>query len=225
MERHTCAWRRRQCDHPSAEETITNRSIRVLRGPWRARPPAARTAAAIVAAACLVPLAAGCGSPSSTRPGGSSNAGGSQTSQLLAFAHCMRSHGVPNFPDPSSADKFPGWQQLGVSSSQYQAALNACKHLLPNGGSAPSQAELQQQKTALLPFAQCMRTHGVSDWPDPSIYTNTDGDTAVAFIFIGTSLDGSGFDAPQVQAKINTCQHLLPASDGGPPFRIVRSHG
>jgi hypothetical protein len=78
------------------------------------------------------------GNPSSIGAGRSSNAGGSQTSQLLAFARCMRSHGVPNFPDLNSSDKFPGAQQLGVSSSQYQAAMNACQHLLPNGGNAPN---------------------------------------------------------------------------------------
>jgi hypothetical protein len=203
-----------------------NHSIRVMRRP---RPRAARTAAAIIATAGLALLAAACSSsPSSTGSsngsGGSSNAGGSQT-QLIAFAHCMRSNGVPSFPDPNNSVKFPGAQQLGVSGSQYQAAMNACKHLLPKGGSAPSQAELQQERTALLPFAQCMRSHGVPDWPDPTIYTNPDGDTAVVFNFIGTGLDGNGFDSPQVQAKINICQHLLPPSHGGPPFLIVRSHG
>jgi hypothetical protein len=205
---------------------MMNHSIHVMRRPRRARPPAARTAAAIIATAAIALLAAACsGSPSSTGPGGSPDAGGSQTSQLLAFARCMRSQGVPDFPDPSSASKFPGAQQLGVSSSQYQAAMNACQHLLPNGGSAPNQTELQQERTALLPFAQCMRSHGASDWPDPSVYTNPDGDTAVVFNFIGTGLDGDGFNSLQVQAKISACQHLLPSSDGGPPFRIVRSHG
>jgi hypothetical protein len=200
-----------------------NHSVRVTRRP---RPPITRTAATVIATAALALLAAACGgSPSSTGSGSSPDAGGSQTSQLLAFARCMRSQGVPDFLDPSSADKFPGAQQLGVSSSQYQAAMNACQHLLPNRGSGPDQAELQQERTALLPFGQCMRSHGVSDWPDPSVYTNSDGDTAVAFNFIGTGLDGNGFNSPQVQAKISACQRLLPPSDGGPPFRIVRSHG
>jgi hypothetical protein len=202
---------------------MMNHSIRVMR--W-ARPPAARTAAAIIATAGLALLAVACsGSPSSTGSstgsGGSSNAGGSQTSQLLAFAQCVRSHGVPNFPDPTDSNKFPGAQQLGVSSSRYKAAMNACQHLLPNGGTAPGQAQLQQERTAMLPFAQCMRSHGVPDWPDPTVYTNSDGDTAVVFNFIGTSLNGNGIHAPQVQAKINSCQHLLPPSNGGPPYRIV----
>jgi hypothetical protein len=202
---------------------MMNHSIHVMRRPW-AWPRTARTAAAIIATAAIALLAAACsGSPSSTGPGGSLDAGGSQTSQLLAFARCMRSQGVPDFPDPSSASKFPGAQQLGVSSSQYQAAMNACQHLLPNGGSAPNQTELQQEENAELPFSRCMRSHGISDWPDPSIYTNTDGETAVVFNFLDTSLDGDGFDSPQVQAASNACQHLLPPSIG-PAYGIVRSH-
>lgn len=63
--------------------------------------------------------------------------------------------------------------------------MTACKHLLPNGGDAPNQTELQQEEAALLPFAKCMQSHGVSHWPDPSTYTNPDGETAVVFHFIG----------------------------------------
>ena len=98
-------------------------------------PPAARTAAAIIATALALLAAACSGSSSSTGPGGSSNAGGSASSALLAFSQCMRSNRVPNFPDPQATGgtKFPDAQQLGVSSSQYQAAENNCQHLLPAG--------------------------------------------------------------------------------------------
>jgi hypothetical protein len=202
------------------------KSHRIIRRSRRAWPPTARIAAAIILTAALALLAAACnGSPSSAGLGRSSKAGGSQISQLLAFARCMRSHGVPDFPDPSSASKFPGAQQLGVGSARYRSAVNACQHLLPNAGNGPNQAELEQERTALLPFARCMRSDGVSDWPDPSVFTNSDGETAVVFNFIGTGLDGNGFNSPQVQAEVNACQHLLPPSHGGPPFQIVRSHG
>jgi hypothetical protein len=171
---------------------------------------------------------AGSSSPSRTS-GGSSNAGRSQSSQLLAFAACMRSHKVPNFPDPTSDSKFPGAQQLGVSSPQFQAAMNACKHLLPNGGNAPNQTELQRQRTALLPFARCMRHHGVPDWPDPSIHTagaaGPNGPKVVVFYLVGTSLDGNGINSSQVHAGEQQCNHLLPPSNGGPPYGIMRSHG
>ena len=50
-------------------------------------------------------------------------------SKLLQFARCMRSHGVPDFPDPDSVG-------LRVAPSvthlpQYQTAYQACKSLLP----------------------------------------------------------------------------------------------
>jgi hypothetical protein len=75
-------------------------------------------------------------SRSSTAPGGSTNAGGSANPRLLAFSRCMRSKGVPNFPDlePGAGNaKFRGAQQLGVGSSQLSAAENGCQHLLPAG--------------------------------------------------------------------------------------------
>ena len=76
----------------------------------------------------LALLAAACGgSPSSTGPGGSSNAGGPASSQAasskaVAFSHCMRSHGVPAFPDPTRRGGVPKVtpQQVGVSNSQFQ---------------------------------------------------------------------------------------------------------
>jgi hypothetical protein len=79
----------------------------VMHRPRRARPATARTAAAIVATAVLAVLAAACsGSPSS--PGGSPDAGGAANSpSAVGYSHCMRSHGVPNFPDPDSSGTLP----------------------------------------------------------------------------------------------------------------------
>jgi hypothetical protein len=108
----------------------------------------ARTLCACTAIAVTVLLTACGGSPSSTSSGGSSQAGGSVNSQLLAFSRCMRSNGLPSFPDPLPGQvtaKFPSAQDLGVSTSLYQTAQNACQHLLPNGGSAPNQTEVQQE--------------------------------------------------------------------------------
>jgi len=119
-----------------------NHSTSVRRRPrrtWRAGPRPARTAAAIVAMAVLALLAAACGgSPPSTGSGGSPAAGGSATSpSALAYSACMRSQGVPNYPDPDSSGQLPKTdaQLLGVSTSRYQAAQQACRHLLPTGGS------------------------------------------------------------------------------------------
>jgi len=87
----------------------------------------------------------------------------------VAFAHCMRSSGVSKYPDPSSSGQLvkESLQQLAVTSSQFQSAQSACRHLLPNGGRPPSQAEQLQVKALGLKFAECVRAHGVPHFPDP----------------------------------------------------------
>jgi hypothetical protein len=162
-----------------------NDSTRVTRRPRRAWPPAARTAVAIIAAAALALLTVACsgGSPSSAGSGGSPSAGGSSSSpSAVAYSACMRSHGVPTFPDPGSGGAIPKGdaQDFGVSSSQLQAAQSACQPLYPNNGGSLSaslrqceetgdcpQAMVQQVMTQLRKFSQCMRSHGVPKWPDP----------------------------------------------------------
>jgi hypothetical protein len=179
---------------------------RVRCRPWRKRAATARTAAAIIVTASLVLLAAACGgSPSSagssTRSGGASTAGGTTSSQLLAFARCVRSHGVANYPDPNSSGKLPTAtpQQLGVSSSQYQTAENACQHLLPNGDGGPTQAQVQQQRNSLLPYARCMRAHGVPNFPDPDSRGHLD-------VGAGTNVP---VNTPQFQRAFGACKHTL----------------
>jgi hypothetical protein len=58
------------------------------------------------------------------------------------------------------------WFPLGVTTATFQSAQNSCRHLLPNGGNGPDQAELQQVAAQGLRFARCMRTHGIA-LPDP----------------------------------------------------------
>ena len=150
--------------------------------PRRPRPPAAHPAAVVVAASLALLTAACSGSASSTGSGGSSS--GSANSRLVAYSQCMRSHGLPNFPDPAGGvpPKVTA-QELGVSSSRLQGAQGACQHLLPaTGGSLTAsslqqcylagvcpQALVQQALSAGREFAQCMRSHGAPDWPDPSL--------------------------------------------------------
>jgi hypothetical protein len=137
----------------------------------------------------------------------------------------MRSHGVPNFPDPSSSGEVPkgSAQEFGVSASQYQAAKTACQHLLPINSASLEQcerasvcthAEIQQWLNAGLEFARCMRSHGVPNWPDPSVGPQGGG---VAFA-ISVSRDGFDPHSPQIEAKVNECDHLMPG--GGVPLAV-----
>ena len=179
----------------------------------------ARIAAAIIAAAGLALLAAACGgSPSSTGSGGSSNAGGSASSQsAVAYSHCMRSRGVPNFPDPSGSGGIPKEtaQQLGVSSSQLQAAQNACQHLLPNTGNIDDNpAALHQWWSQMLHFARCMHSHGVPNWPDPSAYSQdpqrpTFNLHAAGIGFHLGAQPGNIVNSPQIEARVRQCESVV----------------
>lgn len=183
------------------------------RGPGP-RPPCLRPAraAAVITVMAAALLAAACGgSPSSTGSGGSPNAGGSATSQLVAYTQCMRSHGVPDYPGPTSGGQMPkitSGQQVGVSDSRLTAAQGACQDLWPY--QAPTQAQQRQQLTDDVKFAQCMRSHGLPNFPDP---TNSDGH--VEFV-ISVSRDGFDPHSPQILAKAHECQHVLPAGTGLP---------
>jgi hypothetical protein len=196
-----------------------NDNICVMRRPPRAWPRTARTVAAILAAAGLALLAAACGgSPSSTGSGGSSNAGGSASSRsAVAYSRCMRSRGVPNFPDPGSRGGIPKEtaQQLGLSSSRLQAAQNACQHLLPNTGNVDDNpAALHQWWNQMLHFARCMHSHGVPNWPDPSPYPQdpvrpTFNLHAADIGFHLGAQPGNIVNSPQIEAKVRQCESVV----------------
>ena len=186
-----------------------NHSTRVMRRPRRAWPTAARTAAAIIATAALALLPAACdGSPSSTSSGSSPAAGGSANSKALAYARCMRSHGVPDFPDPNSAGEFnkATMGQLSASNSQYQAAAQACARLLPNSGSGPTAAEVQQEWNGMASFARCMRSHEVPDWPDPTPYPPYPNEPTFM-------LPASIQPVRQTISKMEVCLRLVPNNE------------
>jgi hypothetical protein len=186
-------------------------------------PAVARTAAVIIATACMALLAVACSSsPSSTDPGAAANAGGATGSaSAVAYSQCMRAHGVPRYPDPGSDGGVPkgSAQTFGVSDSVFQAAQNNCQHLLPTGGSLEQQARqcinagdcppalVQQILTAQRKFARCMRSHGVPNWPDPTIGRNG----APIFNLIPAGISHDQAHNPPVSTKIAECERLDPA--------------
>jgi hypothetical protein len=120
-------------------------------------------------------LVTGCGGSS---PAGSSNsppsaASGNPTKfeqHFVAFASCMRSHGVPNYPDPQFTSGggvrvSPG--RANPNSRTFKSAQSACHQLLPNGGGPPGENNPRSRAQAVK-YADCMRTHGVPNFPDPS---------------------------------------------------------
>ena len=175
----------------------------------RCRPAVVLAAVAVVG---LSLLATACGG--STSSGVASVAGSTTTlttttqDGLLAFSHCMRSQGISSFPDPQ---RFAGGnvkltvRQLG-NSPQLQKALTACHHLLPDrGGSGQGSDRLSSTQLAdALSFARCMRNHGVSRFPDPTVQ----GGLSVEMV----QAQGIDVRSPAVLRIVQTC---LPASHGG----------
>jgi len=84
---------------------------------------------------------------------------------------CARTHGYPTLPDPSIDSQGQAHFPRNISSAS-QATQQACQSIynrLPasvRNSSAPVDIAME------IKFAQCMRTQGLTDWPDP----NANGD-------------------------------------------------
>jgi hypothetical protein len=166
------------------------------------------TLAILLAAA---PLAA-CGSSGSSS--GTNAASTNSNNKALAFSQCMRSHGVPNFPDPSGGrlnlrlQASPNGTTVNgvtVNGPAFKSAMSACKADLPNGGkpSPPSAS----QRAAALKFAQCMRTHGMPNFPDPQLSG------------AGAIIKSVDPNSPAFKSAQQACQPLMKAAftrTGGP---------
>lgn len=176
--------------------TTDNQRDDELRRPRRT-PRLPRTLTLMAALVGLIVIAAGCGSSKS--PGGE---GSSVLAQFQAYANCMRSHGIHDFPDPTTSpgggvsfqiNGGPG-SDLGRNNPSFKAADQACKTLLP-GGEQPH-AQSAAKIAAEVKWAQCMRSHGLPSFPDP--------DNQGAF-------DSSKFDesTPTFQSASNACESLM----------------
>jgi hypothetical protein len=180
-----------------------------------------RRAGVLAVTVGIVLLVAACGGGSSAGSGGSSNTGGSsdtggssagsgsssdtggstQAQQDLAFAQCMRSDGVTDFPDPNPSGQFGKISAQVEDNPHFGTGYNACKHLLPAGGENKAQQNLGQ----LLQFARCMRSHGVPAYPDP----NPNAYSSISNTRINSlHLAGVNPNSPQVQAAVQTCERL-----------------
>jgi hypothetical protein len=122
----------------------------------------------------LVGLAAGCGSkgPSGTATQAGQSGAPNDVAAAYLYARCMRSHGVPNFPDPHVSSS-PGHAAVAFAvnpsetgSPHFQRAQKACQRILPAPGNS-SPGEQRAHKQVLLAFARCLRANGIHDFPDP----------------------------------------------------------
>jgi hypothetical protein len=164
------------------------------------------------ALAGLALLAACSGPPPPAGSPGSLPAGSPRYQKALAYAQCMRSHGIANFPDPNNQGDFILGNTVinGVShgvnqnSPQYLSANTTCQKLLPGGGQL-TPAQEQRMMTAALRLAQCIRSHGIPNFPDPT----QNGSSGGSF-----PLNGSGIDPARVRPAMQTCMKLTHFSQG-----------
>jgi hypothetical protein len=174
----------------------------------------------IAGAVALSLLAAACGGGSSsakvaqvgttqTTTTGAPSTSGGKLGAALAYAACVRGHGVPNFPDPSTSGEFPF--PIPRNSPVFEAADRACRKLLPNGGEPSPQEQAMHLQQARV-YAVCMRGHGVPRFPDPT--KGPDGGPDFGEIDAST---GVNLNSPQVKAAQRACHKLLSGSPPGAP--------
>lgn len=194
----------------------------------RGAPVLAAAVAGIVALLCLGLLAASCGAGSKsptvaslgTTPSSRGTSGGPSTFALppggarigasistqvgaggVGYTGCMRSHGLPNFPDPDARGTITITvsTSLDPASPVFRRAEADCRHLLP-AGKAPTQARQQRIEAGALAFAACMRSHEVPSYPDPKF---DPGGTVSQGYSRSMGVDPS---SPIFQAAQNTCR-------------------
>jgi hypothetical protein len=160
-----------------------------------------RTAATLVCGLAI----AGCGS--SAKPTTSA----AKRSQFIQFSQCMRAHGVPNFPDPKPGGggiEIPDGSGIKPFSPAFKSAQNSCRKLLPGGGPTSGHPSAQA-KAQMLAISQCMRRHGITDFPDPTVTapSGADGYSAVlgrdgVFLAIPQTVD---MRSPAFEQAANKC--------------------
>jgi hypothetical protein len=172
----------------------------------------------LIAPALLLATLAACG-------GGSGGAGASPSASasmsdadLLAIGkevvQCMRDNGLPDMADPyveagklKLAEADQAAMEGKYSDEQLESAREACQDVydkVPQGAieqdgkDADVAAPGPEDIPALTQFAQCVREHGIAEWPDP----NSEGQFPVG----GTSVEGKPSEIPGLEAAFEACR-------------------
>jgi hypothetical protein len=128
---------------------------------------------------------------------------GSSQERRVAFARCMRQHGV-QLADPNPNQPDWGPEPEGPKPAGWDAAFQACRQLLPPSDLPQNAPPSPQELAQLRAFAVCMRAHGInmSD-PDPTTGNMTTGHgTRDQFL-----------NDPAIKAAEAACRDKLPARD------------
>jgi hypothetical protein len=125
----------------------------------------------------------------------------------------MRSHGVPNFPDPQISQHGGGVSvrmavPAGIGGTpKFKSADQACRKLLPKGGPGSQPVVSPSEQAQYLKAAACIRSHGVPNFPDPT------------FSGGGVHLEHRGLNesSPVFKAAVQACESLIPGGVHGGP--------
>jgi hypothetical protein len=157
--------------------------------------------------------AVGCSKgPSETDTAGTSRTSRSTASTLntqeqgVKFAECMRGNGLSDFPDPEPDGDFAYF--VSVTPEVWKRTLATCKELQPPGTLSSKRTPEEQSET--LKFAQCIRDHGVKDFPDP-----VNGEPAINTYKIPSSNSEDGMRI--LDAAINACKDATRGAIGNKP--------
>jgi hypothetical protein len=127
----------------------------------------------------------------------------------------MRSNGVPNFPDPNGQGVIQG-SGIDPNSAAFQRAQQTCAKKTGGGLGTRSPAQIAHAEAAALAFSKCMRTHGVTGFPDPKFSSNGGISIRIgAHSGAGNNLDPQ---SPIFQKAQQSCSALLPGRAGGKPI-------
>lgn len=152
-----------------------------------------------LAAACAIAAAAlaACGSAGSTSTHAPSVSSGQPDAEIQRIVQCYRAHGDPSFPDPVYDPSDGRWHFANSPGTAPESTQQACQHLFPTGNPSPPVPQTQFGK--LVNLADCIRHHGVPNWPDP--------DPSGAFRLPPSLLNKS----PAQEHAFAACQRYIPS--------------
>lgn len=178
----------------------------------QSRPP---LLSSIVATVALSALAAGWGGGGSAGGAGAASATTAATTTVrygavgaqadaLAFARCMRAHGIANWPDPDGSGGFDKTelQQLGISAPRVRAIeQRSCNYDFQNGGGR-GYTITPADRSDYLEAAACMRRHGFPAFPDPTFRSDN------VELNVPSSIDSH---SARFEGAATTCSKPIPA--------------
>ena len=145
--------------------------------------------------------------------------------ELLKWAECMREKGI-DIPDPSvdgdgnmiiarraerpaegGGEAQPGMRRLD---DDFGKAIEECGDPPRATGSGPSEKERAELQESALKLAECMRQHGISDFPDPDFSDSGPGAGAKSGVRVEGPFGEVDMSDPDVQAAFEACRDELP---------------